>query len=52
MAFKKTTVDGKVYVVSRKPLQAHLYDFDIDGYVVKPEHLRWLDRMVVQPARL
>jgi hypothetical protein len=52
MAEKQTSREGKVNEVSRKPLQAHLYDFNVGGSVLKRAHVQWLDTMVVEPIRI
>jgi hypothetical protein len=52
MALKRTSPEGKVYQLVGTPVQAYLYDFDIDGATPKPAHLRWLNANVVQPAKV
>ena len=39
MALKLTSKEGKVQQLVGTPLTCYLYDFDIDGATLKPEHL-------------
>ena len=54
MALKLTSKEGKVQQLVGTPLTCYLYDFDIDGATLKPEHLNWLDQLkqkVVDPTK-
>src|SRR5437660_7410467 len=46
-----TSASGHVWSITANPPAAYLYDFDIDGDKLKPDHKKWIDENVVDTLK-